>query len=143
MDSQGACDSIGKSGGSTIGEEFVQRPLHSDHGLNSISWLDCDHTAWGYVELEDINDAEESVLSTLLSTDFIILLSLVIVAIRLDEDIVSVNAEGPSVRIEDSQDERCVTVLRLQGEGLVLWSIASVFDVISVTSLGINNNRIS
>jgi hypothetical protein len=104
MDTQGACNSISKSGGSTIGEELVQRPLHSDHGLNGISWLDFDHTTWGDVEFEDVNDTEESVLTALLSTDLIILFGFVVEAVGFNEFFVCINAERASVWIEDSKD---------------------------------------
>lgn len=143
MDTKRTSNSVCKSSGSTIGEEFVQRPLHSDHGLNGISWLNLDHTAWGKVELKDVNNTEESVLSAFRSTDRIILFGSVIEAVGLDEYFVSVNAEGASVWIEDSQDESCFTVLGFKGEGLVLWSIACVFDLINISSLGVDDNWIT
>jgi len=143
MDTYGACNSIGKGRGSTIGEECIQRPLHSDHGLNGISWLDFDHTARGKVELKDVNNTEESVLSAFRSTDRIILFGSVIEAVGLDEYFVCVNAEGASIWIEDSQDESCFTVLGFKGEGLVLWSVACVFDLINISSLGVDDNWIT
>ena len=102
MNSKGTWNSIGESGGSTIGEELVQRPLHSDHGLNSISRFDFDETARSNVKLKNILKSKESIFSTFASLDLLVFLSSIVIIIWRDKYIVCVYAEGACIWVKDS-----------------------------------------
>jgi len=64
MNAQRACNSVNKLGGATVVEELIHGPLHSDHGLDGISWCNLEGTSSCEVELKDILDTDVPVLST-------------------------------------------------------------------------------
>ena len=92
VDSERTGKPINKFGGSSIVEELVHGPLHSNHGLNGVSLFDLEGAAGGDVELEDVLDTNVAVLATERESNWAILIKCLVPLVILDELTVNLNS---------------------------------------------------
>ena len=69
MDTERAGNSIDEGSCTTIVEELIDGPFHSDHSLDGISWSNLELAALGEVELKNVLDTNVSVLTAVASRD--------------------------------------------------------------------------
>mmetsp|Transcript_20909 Transcript_20909/g.32400 ORF Transcript_20909/g.32400 Transcript_20909/m.32400 type:complete len:296 (+) Transcript_20909:401-1288(+) len=103
MDAQGARQPVDELCCSAISKELFHRPLHSNHRLDGVSWLDLDFTASIQVELKDVSHSKIPVFSTESLLDGAIVLDGLVPLVHSDVFSVGLaNLAGFSARVGDT-----------------------------------------
>jgi len=146
MDSERGSKPINKLGCSSSTEKGIHGPFHSDHCLNGISWRDINNATSSEVELENIIDSNESVLSTLGLHDCSLWLGYIIPCICLYHFSIHVDCSRLSSWVRNSDGRSSLSWLTsgLQRSycefQLFSWGSSHVY-VVDRSRIGLNQRR--
>lgn len=130
MDAERASNSVHKLSGTTVIEELIDSPFHSNHGLNSVSGRDVNLAALGEVELEDVFDTNISVFTTETSFDLSIHAYSFVPLVHVDSLSVHNDLSRLSTWIGNSDNQLHGVILGCHRVHLLLWRRSSVYNII-------------
>lgn len=130
MDSEDSSKSISKGGGTSISEEFVHGPLHSDSEHESITGNDIEVATRVHPELETVDDTFVSVFTAATGSSWLTPgLSVVIPVVGVDQLHGRVsNRVGTSVGVVDGHLESALALFSSQVESLLVGRSSSVLN---------------
>lgn len=140
MDSKRTSKSVNETGCTTFCIELVEAPLHSNKGLNGITWLDLEGTTVSNVELKNVLDTNESVLTAFGLLNRTVAVNLVIPFVVLHNLTVQSDSARLRAWISDSNGHSCGLLYSCECELLLLGRCACVDKVPCSSLLAFNQS---